>query len=120
MSPPKDPVLDAVINERQLLERRIKVLDGIERQLRAAGPAPRPTPGVGTNRAPSGELRRAMLAALKGAGPVMSAALKKRIRSGGYEHHINGQYFTKTLRGLVKEKVVLKEPNGAYSTYALR
>lgn len=120
MTAPKDPVLIALLNERQLLERRLRVLDGIERQLRSAGPAPRPAPGVGKTRAPNGELRNAIIAALKGAGPVMSAALKKRIRAAGYQHHMNGQYFTKHLRFLVKDKLVEKVPNGAYSTYKLR
>lgn len=115
----KDPVLSAIVLERQKLERRIKVLSALESQLRAAGPAPAPTPGVNGQRAPKGALREAIIDAMKGAGEIMSSRLKRKLRESGYDNHINGQYFTKTLRSLVEEGAVAKKSNGAYSTYRL-
>lgn len=112
-----DPVLNAIEAERQVLRARLAVLDEMERKLKRA---PRPN-GVVIKQphAPKGELRGAVLEAMKQTGKVTSADLKKHLLSTGYSHRINGQYFTSTLRGLVNEKLVTKEPNGAYSTYQL-
>lgn len=116
MSESNDPVLAAIRTERKQLEQRLVVLLEMEQKL--TGTAPRSL--LRPEKAPAGELRKAQLAALRSAGDVTSSNLKKRVMDDGYPHHINGQYFTKTLRSLVSGKLVVKTENGAYSTYRLK
>lgn len=113
-----DPILSAIEKERRTLQARLATLAAMERAIKKS---PRP-PGIAVlpPRAPNGLLREVVLKALKQTGPTTSAQLKAHIRKGGYEHPISGQYFTKTLKALVTDREVMKEPNGGYSTYALR
>lgn len=113
-----DPVLSAIEKERRALRVRLEILDKMERDIKRA---PQPT-GIAVVRphAPHGLLRAAIASALAKGRAFTSAELKARIRAAGYKHHINSQYFTKTLRVMVTDREVKKTPNGGHSTYALR
>lgn len=114
-----DPVLESIEKERQVLRARLDVLDEMERKLKRA---PRPNGVIVVQpHAPAGVLREAILKTLRSARLAQTSAdIKRIIRSSGYKHPINGQYFTKTMRALVGERILSKTENGGYSTYQLK
>lgn len=115
-----DPIIAAITAEEQALEKRLVLLRETKRKLAEIDGFTVPAiPTGGFVRTPEGELKKAILEGLKRAGPIMMADLKRKIVEAGYPHHVNSQYATKTIKALVKQRVVKKVDNGPYSTYQL-
>lgn len=113
-----DPILAAIRAERAPLENRLAVLNDMERKL--TGRAPVSSFQLVHQKTPTGEIRAAQLAKLRGAGWITSAALKKRVIEARLLPRVNGQTWTASLRKLVGDGIAEKKENGRWSEYRLR